>query len=310
MSTSRIAPKSYEACPPQHVAFLGLGVMGHPMAGHLLRAGHTVTVYNRTAAKAEAWVAEMSAPDRARMASTPRLAAQGASLVFICVGNDADLRSVTLGADGAFAGMEPGSVCVDHTTASADVARELYTAAKTLGLSFVDAPVSGGQAGAENGALTVMCGGDLAAFDAARPVGMAFSKAFTRIGETGAGQLAKMVNQICIGGLVQGLSEAIAFGQHAGLDMNLVLDVIGKGAAQSWQMDHRGKTMVADQFNFGFAVDWMRKDLGLVLDEARRNGARLPVTALVDQFYADVQRMGGNRWDTSSLIKRLQKQSD
>ncbi len=313
MSTSRTAAKTYEACPPQHVAFLGLGVMGHPMAGHLLRAGHTVTVYNRTAAKAEAWVAEHAtgeASQRARMAATPRLAAQGASVVFSCVGNDDDLRSVTLGADGAFAGMEPGTVFVDHTTASADVARELYGAAKTLGLSFVDAPVSGGQAGAENGALTVMCGGDQMAFDAARPVGMAFSKAFTRIGEAGAGQLAKMVNQICIGGLVQGLSEAIAFGQHAGLDMNLVLDVIGKGAAQSWQMDNRGKTMVADQFNFGFAVDWMRKDLGLVLDEARRNGARLPVTALVDQFYADVQRMGGNRWDTSSLIKRLQKKTD
>ena len=313
MSTSRTAAKTYEACPPQHVAFLGLGVMGHPMAGHLLRAGHTVTVYNRTAAKAEAWVAEHAtgeASQRARMAATPRLAAQGASVVFSCVGNDDDLRSVTLGADGAFAGMEPGTVFVDHTTASADVARELYGAAKTLGLSFVDAPVSGGQAGAENGALTVMCGGDQTAFDAARPVGMAFSKAFTRIGEAGAGQLAKMVNQICIGGLVQGLSEAIAFGQHAGLDMNLVLDVIGKGAAQSWQMDNRGKTMVADQFNFGFAVDWMRKDLGLVLDEARRNGARLPVTALVDQFYADVQRMGGNRWDTSSLIKRLQKKAD
>lgn len=310
MNTSRTAPKAYEACPPHRVAFIGLGVMGHPMAGHLLRAGHTVTVYNRTAAKAEAWVAEMATPERARMAATPRLAAQGASVVFCCVGNDDDLRGVTLGADGAFAGMAPGAVFVDHTTASADVARELYTAAKTLGLSFVDAPVSGGQAGAENGVLTVMCGGDPAAFDTARPVGMAFSKAFTRIGDAGAGQLAKMVNQICIGGLVQGLSEAIAFGQHAGLDMNLVLDVIGKGAAQSWQMDNRGKTMVADQFNFGFAVDWMRKDLGLVLDEARRNGARLPVTALVDQFYADVQRMGGNRWDTSSLIKRLQKKPD
>ena len=310
MNTPRTAAKAYEACPPQRVAFIGLGVMGHPMAGHLLRAGHTVTVYNRTAAKAEAWVAEMASPGRARMATTPRLAAQGASVVFCCVGNDDDLRSVTLGADGALAGMEPGAVLVDHTTASADVARELYTAAKTLGLSFVDAPVSGGQAGAENGVLTVMCGGNQAAFDTARPVGMAFAKAFTRIGDAGAGQLAKMVNQICIGGLVQGLSEAIAFGQHAGLDMNLVLDVIGKGAAQSWQMDNRGKTMVADQFNFGFAVDWMRKDLGLVLDEARRNGARLPVTALVDQFYADVQRMGGNRWDTSSLIKRLQKKTD
>ncbi len=313
MTTPSTAFKTYDACPSHRVAFLGLGVMGHPMASHLLLAGHTVTVYNRTAAKAEAWVAEHAtaeASHRARMAATPRLAAQGASVVFCCVGNDDDLRSVTLGADGAFGGMEPGTVFVDHTTASADVARELYSAAKTLGLSFVDAPVSGGQAGAVNGALTVMCGGDQGSFDTARPVGMAFSKAFTRIGEAGAGQLAKMVNQICIGGLVQGLSEAIAFGQHAGLDMNLVLDVIGKGAAQSWQMDNRGKTMVADQFNFGFAVDWMRKDLGLVLDEARRNGARLPVTALVDQFYADVQRMGGNRWDTSSLIRRLQKKTD
>jgi 3-hydroxyisobutyrate dehydrogenase-like beta-hydroxyacid dehydrogenase len=304
---SKIASKTYDTVTPMNVAFIGLGVMGHPMAGHLVRAGHTVTVYNRTAAKAQGWLDEVATPGRAFAADTPRLAAQGACLVFCCVGNDDDLRAVTLGADGAFAGMAPGAVFVDHTTASADVARELYSAAKTLGLSFVDAPVSGGQAGAENGVLTVMCGGDQAAFDAARPVGMAFAKAFTRIGDAGAGQLAKMVNQICIGGLVQGLSEAIAFGQHAGLDMNLVLDVIGKGAAQSWQMDNRGKTMVADQFNFGFAVDWMRKDLGLVLDEARRNGARLPVTALVDQFYADVQRMGGNRWDTSSLIKRLQK---
>ena len=302
-----INPKTYESVTPLHVAFLGLGVMGFPMAGHLLRAGHTVTVYNRTSAKSQAWLDAVATPDRARSAPTPRAAAEGADIVFACVGNDDDLRSVTLGADGAFSGMPAGSVFVDHTTASANVARELYAAAQVLGLSFIDAPVSGGQAGAENGALTVMCGGDQAAFDRVKPVGMAFAKAFTRIGESGAGQLAKMVNQICIAGLVQGLSEAIAFGQHAGLDMNLVLDVIGKGAAQSWQLDNRGKTMVADQFNFGFAVDWMRKDLGLVLDEARHNGARLPVTALVDQFYADVQRMGGNRWDTSSLIKRLQK---
>jgi 3-hydroxyisobutyrate dehydrogenase-like beta-hydroxyacid dehydrogenase len=293
------------------VAFLGLGVMGYPMAGHLAKAGHTVTVYNRTTSKAHAWVAEhvqAGIPaERVRAAETPREAAKGARLVFCCVGNDDDLRSVTLGANGAFAGMEPGAVFVDHTTASADVARQLYIAAKNLGLGFVDAPVSGGQAGAQNGVLTVMCGGDEATFEQARPVALAFSRAFTRIGDAGAGQLAKMVNQICIAGLVQGLAEAIAFGQHADLDMNLVLDVIGKGAAQSWQMDNRGKTMVSDQFNFGFAVDWMRKDLGLVLEEARRNGARLPVTALVDQFYADVQRMGGNRWDTSSLIKRLQK---
>ena len=302
---TNIANKTYEATPARHVAFLGLGVMGYPMAGHLARAGHQVTVYNRTASKSIAWCAEFAGANDPKHAETPRLAAQQADLIFCCVGNDDDLRSVTLGADGAFAGMQPGAVLVDHTTASASVARELYTAAKNLGLRFVDAPVSGGQAGAQNGQLTVMCGGDQAAFDAAQPVGMAFSKAFTRVGESGAGQLAKMVNQICIAGLVQGLSEAIAFGQQAGLDMNQVLEVIGQGAAQSWQLDNRGKTMVADKFDFGFAVDWMRKDLGLVLDEAKRNGARLPVTALVDQFYADVQHMGGQRWDTSSLIKRL-----
>ncbi|MDO8448585.1 MAG: NAD(P)-dependent oxidoreductase [Rhodoferax sp.] len=302
---SNIAIKTYEPTPALHVAFLGLGVMGYPMAGHLARAGHQVTVYNRTAAKSIAWCAEFVEASASTHALTPRLAADQADIVFCCVGNDDDLRSVTLGADGAFAGMKPGAVFVDHTTASASVARELYGAARNLGLQFVDAPVSGGQAGAQNGLLTVMCGGDQAAFDVAQPVAMAFSRAFTRLGESGAGQLAKMVNQICIAGLVQGLSEAIAFGQQAGLDMNQVLDVIGKGAAQSWQLDNRGKTMVADKFDFGFAVDWMRKDLGLVLDEAKRNGARLPVTALVDQFYADVQHMGGNRWDTSSLIKRL-----
>ena len=297
--------KIYEATPARQVAFLGLGVMGYPMAGHLAQAGHQVTVYNRTASKSIAWCADYTGASGLKHAETPRLAVQQAELVFCCVGNDDDLRSVTLGADGAFAGMAPGSVFVDHTTASASVARELYQTAKDLGLHFIDAPVSGGQAGAQNGQLTVMCGGDQAAFDQAQPVAMAFAKAFTRLGESGAGQLAKMVNQICIAGLVQGLSEAIAFGQQAGLDMNQVLDVIGKGAAQSWQLDNRGKTMVADQFDFGFAVDWMRKDLGLVLDEAKRNGARLPVTALVDQFYADVQHMGGQRWDTSSLIKRL-----
>ncbi len=302
---NNINAKTYDATPARHVAFLGLGVMGYPMAGHLARAGHQVTVYNRTATKSIAWCAEFAGASAVKHAETPRLAAQQAELVFCCVGNDDDLRNVTLGADGAFAGMKPGAVFVDHTTASASVARELYTAAKTLGLQFVDAPVSGGQAGAQNGLLTVMCGGDTAAFDMAQPVAMAFSRAFTLLGASGAGQLAKMVNQICIAGLVQGLSEAIAFGQQAGLDMNQVLDVIGKGAAQSWQLDNRGKTMVADKFDFGFAVDWMRKDLGLVLDEAKRNGARLPVTALVDQFYADVQHMGGNRWDTSSLIKRL-----
>ena len=300
-----IQTRPYDPTPSQSVAFLGLGVMGYPMAGHLVQAGHRVTVYNRTPAKAQAFVAEFGAAGKACSGATPREAAAGADVVFCCVGNDNDLRSVVLGADGAFAGMKPGAIFVDHTTASADVARELYTAARNLGLQFVDAPVSGGQAGAVNGALTVMCGGDAAAFEAARPVAIAFSRAFTLMGPSGAGQLTKMVNQICIAGLVQGLSEAVAFGQNAGLDMNQVLDVIGKGAAQSWQMDNRGKTMVADKFDFGFAVDWMRKDLGLVLDEAKRNGSRLPVTALVDQFYADVQKMGGQRWDTSSLIKRL-----
>ena len=302
---SSINPRSYEPSPTRRVAFLGLGVMGYPMAGHLATAGHQVTVYNRTATKSEAWCAEFAGVTGQKHAKTPREAAQDAEIVFCCVGNDEDLRSVVLGADGAFAGMRPGATFVDHTTASAEVARELYAAAQALGLQFIDAPVSGGQAGAQNGQLTVMCGGDQAAFDAMRPTAMAFSRACTRIGDSGAGQLAKMVNQICIAGLVQGLSEAIAFGQQAGLDMPLVLDVIGKGAAQSWQLDNRGKTMVQGRFDFGFAVDWMRKDLGLVLDEARRNGARLPVTALVDQFYADVQRAGGNRWDTSSLITRL-----
>ena len=298
---SSIHPKTYEASTPAQVAFLGLGVMGYPMAGHLALAGHQVTVYNRSAAKAQAWSAEF----KGISAATPREAAANATVVFCCVGNDEDLRSVTLGDDGAFAGMKPGTIFVDHTTASATVARELYAAAQKLGLQFIDAPVSGGQAGAQNGALTVMCGGEAAVFEAVKPVGMAFSKAFTLMGEVGAGQLTKMVNQICIAGLVQGLSEAVAFGQKAGLDMKQVLDVIGQGAAQSWQLDNRGKTMVADKFDFGFAVDWMRKDLGLVLDEAKRNGARLPATALVDQFYGDVQAMGGQRWDTSSLIKRL-----
>lgn len=300
--------KTYASTPARRVAFIGLGVMGYPMAAHLALAGHSVTVYNRTATKSEAWCAALSRAtgrNDLKSASTPRLAAQGADMVFCCVGNDDDLRSVTVGPDGAFAGMQGGSIFVDHTTASADVARELSAVARHEGLHFIDAPVSGGQAGAQNGALTVMCGGDDSAFEAVKPVAMAYSRAFTLLGESGAGQLAKMVNQICIAGLVQGLSEAIAFGQKAGLDMNQVLDVIGKGAAQSWQLDNRGKTMVADQFEFGFAVDWMRKDLGLVLQEARRNGAKLPVTALVDQFYADVQQMGGKRWDTSSLIKRL-----
>ena len=303
---SSIQPKTYEATPARKVAFLGLGVMGYPMAGHLARAGHTVTVYNRTATKSEAWCAEFAgAAGQNGFKNTPREAVAGADFVFCCVGNDDDLRSVTLGADGAFAGMQPGAIFVDHTTASASVARELATAARNIGLQFVDAPVSGGQAGAQNGLLTVMCGGDAAAFAASQPVAKAFSRAFTLLGDSGAGQLAKMVNQICIAGLVQGLSEAVAFGQRAGLDMEAVLGVIGKGAAQSWQMDNRGKTMVEGKFDFGFAVDWMSKDLGLVLDEAKRNGARLPVTALVDQFYADVQQAGGQRWDTSSLITRL-----
>ena len=296
-----MSTRTYEPATSRRVAFLGLGVMGHPMAGHLARAGHQVTVYNRTTAKAEAWAKEYAGG----FGATPKQAAAGAEIVFACVGNDDDLRSVVLGVDGAFAGMQPGAVFVDHTTASASIARELYAAAKNLGLHFVDAPVSGGQAGAVNGALTVMCGGDAAPFDDIKPVAMNFAKAVTRVGDSGAGQQAKMVNQVCIAGLVQGLSEAIAFGQKCGLDMGLVLEVIGKGAAQSWQMDNRGGTMVDDKFDFGFAVDWMRKDLGLVLDEARRNGAKLPVTALVDQFYGDVQGMGGGRWDTSSLLKRL-----
>ena len=256
--------------------------MGHPMAGHLARAGHQVTVYNRTAAKAQGWGAEYGG----KAAVTPGAAAAGAEFVFACVGNDDDLRSVALGEHGAFAAMAPGAVFVDHTTASAAVARELHAAAQLRGLHFVDAPVSGGQAGAVNGALTVMCGGDAVAFDAMKPVALNYARAVTLIGPSGAGQLAKMVNQVAIAGLVQALAEAVAFGQRAGLDMPLVLDVIGKGAAQSWQMDNRGKTMLADQFEFGFAVDWMRKDLGLVLDEARRNGAQLPGTAQVDQFYA------------------------
>ena len=295
--------KTYEPCPAHRVAFLGLGVMGYPMAGHLARAGHQVTVFNRTAKKAEQWVEEYGG----KRAATPREAAAGAQIVFSCVGNDDDLRSVVLGADGAFAGMAADAVLVDNTTASAAVARELHAAARAKGLHFVDAPVSGGQPGAVNGALTVMCGGDAAAFERARPVAMAFAKAVTLIGDSGAGQLAKMVNQICIAGLVQGLAEGIAFGQAAGLDMKLVLQVIGKGAAQSWQMDNRGSTMVDDKFDFGFAVDWMRKALGLCVDEARRNGAALPVAALVDQFYGDLQAQGGGRWDTSSLIRRVRR---
>ena len=296
-----MSTKTYDPIAPQTVAFLGLGVMGHPMAGHLVGAGHRVTVYNRTGAKATAWAAEYGGA----AAATPQAAAAGADIVFCCVGNDDDLRSVVLGEHGAFAGMKPGAIFVDHTTASAEVARELSAAARAQGLQFIDAPVSGGNLGAVNGTLTVMCGGDAAAFQAMQPVALAFARAVTLLGDSGAGQLAKMVNQTAIAGLLQGLAEAIAFGERAGLDMKAVLAVIGKGAAQSWQMDVRGPTMIADQFDFGFAVDWMRKDLGLVLDEARRNGARLPVTALVDQFYADLQAQGGGRQDTSSLVRRL-----
>ena len=296
-----INSKTYEPSTPTRVAFIGLGVMGLPMAGHLATAGHDVTVYNRNAQKAQAWVQEFGG----RACATPREAAQGAQIVFSCVGNDADLRSVVLGADGAFAGMSAGATYVDHTTASAVIARELNVLAKERSLRFIDAPVSGGQAGAVNGMLTVMCGGEAADFAAVKDVIAVMARAVTLVGPSGAGQLAKMVNQICIAGLVQGLSEGIAFGQAAGLDMKQVIEVIGKGAAQSWQMDNRGATMVDDKFEFGFAVDWMRKDLGLVMDECNRNGARVPSIALIDQFYADVQKMGGGRWDTSSLIKRL-----
>ncbi len=285
------------------VAFLGLGVMGYPMARHLASKGHEVTVYNRTFAKAEAWVAQHGG----KAVRTPAEAAKGQEIVFACVGNDDDLRSVTLGADGAFAGMGSGAIFVDHTTASANVARELYAAAKTKGVGFIDAPVSGGQAGAENGVLTVMCGGDADVFARAEPVIMSFARACRLLGASGAGQIAKMMNQICIAGLVQGLSEAVHFGKRAGMDIDAVLDVISKGAAGSWQMENRGKTMNQMKFDFGFAVDWMRKDLGICLDEARSNGANLPVTALVDQFYSEVQKMGGKRWDTSSLVARLEK---
>ena len=307
---SSFNPKTYESVPARRVAFLGLGVMGYPMAAHLAQAGHSVTVYNRTASKSIAWCAELAGAAaqhgaELRHAATPREAAAGAEVVFSCVGNDDDLRSVVLGEQGALAGMQAGAVFVDHTTASANVARELAQGAAARGLHLIDAPVSGGQAGAQNGMLTVMCGGDAAAFERVKPVIGAFARAVTLLGESGAGQLAKMVNQIAVAGVVQGLAEAIAFGRRAGLDMAQVLEVIGKGAAQSWQMDNRGLNMIAGKFDYGFAVDWMRKDLGLVLDEARRNGATLPLTALIDQFYADVQRAGGSRWDTSSLITRL-----
>lgn len=284
------------------VAFLGLGVMGFPMAGHLAAKGHEVTVYNRTFAKAEAWTQK----HKGKAAKTPREAAQGQEIVFCCVGNDDDLRSVVLGPDGAFAGMSKGTIFFDNTTASADIARELHAEGKKLGIDFIDAPVSGGQAGAENGVLTVMCGGDQAVYARAEPVIGSFARMCKLMGPAGSGQLTKMVNQICIAGLVQGLSEGIHFAKRAGLDVEAMLEVISKGAAGSWQMENRGKTMNANKFDFGFAVDWMRKDLGIVLEEARRNGAQVPVTALVDQFYAEVQKMGGRRWDTSSLIARLE----
>ncbi len=285
------------------LAFLGLGVMGAPMAGHLQKAGHEVTVYNRTGAKAEAWVAEYGGAS----AGTPREAAEGAEMVMACVGNDDDLRAVCVGEDGAFAGMSPGAIFVDHTTVSDTVTRELYEAADALQISFVDAPISGGQAGAENGVLSIMCGGDQGAYDRALPVMEVYSKICRRIGESGAGQLCKMCNQIAIAGLVQGLSEALHFGDKAGLDGRAVVEVISQGAAGSWQMVNRHETMLDDHWEHGFAVDWMRKDLGICLTTADKTGTTLPVTALVDQFYKDVQKMGGGRWDTSSLYKRLKK---
>ena len=283
------------------VAFIGLGVMGYHMAGHLKSGGHDVTVYNRTAAKAEAWVKQHGGAS----AATPREAAAGCDFVFCCVGNDNDLRGVVLGDDGILSGMKSGATLVDNTTASANVARELYEEARSRDLKFIDAPVSGGEAGAQNGALTVMCGGDQDVFDAAQPVIDCYARAVTLLGPAGSGQLTKMVNQICIAGLLQGLSEAMNFGSRAGLDMDKVLDVISKGAAQSWQMENRGNTMCKGEFEFGFAVDWMRKDLSICLEEAENNGARLPATALIDQFYAQVQARGGKRWDTSSLMHLL-----
>ena len=283
------------------IAFIGLGIMGGPMAGHLQRGGHDVTVFNRTASRAEAWVAEYGG----RAAATPREAAVDADIVCACVGADHDVREVTVGDAGAFQAMKADAVFVDHTTASAAVARELHEAARARGLHFIDAPVSGGQAGAQKGQLSVMCGGDAEPFARVEPVLRTYGKSVVRIGDSGAGQLCKMVNQVCIAGLVQGLAEGLHFAQNAGLDVPAVLSVISKGAAQSWQMENRWQTMVDGKFDFGFAVDWMRKDLGIVLEEARRNGSRLPVAALVDQFYAQVQARGGNRWDTSSLIALL-----
>ncbi|WLR94538.1 NAD(P)-dependent oxidoreductase [Shinella zoogloeoides] len=286
------------------VAFIGLGVMGYPMAGHLkVKGGHEVAVYNRTFAKAEKWAAEFGGT----AFRTPAEAAGDADFVFTCVGNDDDLRSVTVAEDGVLDGMKPGTILIDNTTASAEVARELDAAARAKGCHFIDAPVSGGQAGAENGVLTVMCGGEPDVFEKAKPVIDAYSRMVGLMGPAGSGQLSKMVNQICVAGVVQGLAEAIHFGKQAGLDMEAVIEVISKGAAGSWQMDNRHKTMIAGKYDFGFAIDWMRKDLDIILSEARRNGAKLPVTALIDQFYGDVQEMGGNRWDTSSLLARLER---
>ena len=286
------------------VAFLGLGVMGYPMAGHLKnKGGHEVTVYNRSREKADKWAAQHGG----KSAKSPREAAEGQDFVMMCVGNDNDVREVALGANGGFAGMKKGAVFVDHTTASAEIARELHAGAKTRGFEFVDAPVSGGQAGAENGVLTVMCGGDAEPFARAEKVIAAYARACNLMGSPGSGQLAKMVNQICIAGLVQGLAEGLHFAKKAGLDIEKLIATISKGAAQSWQMENRYKTMAANKFDFGFAVDWMRKDLSICLGEARKNGANLPVTALVDQFYSEVQKMGGKRWDTSSLIARLDR---
>lgn len=296
-----IPVKTYDAVSPLRIAFIGLGTMGAPMAAHLIRAGHHVTVYNRTRSKADTFVKTHGG----QLADTPADAARHAQLVVSCVGNDDDLREVCAGDAGVFLTLPAGGVIVDHTTTSAQVARDLAQQAHAQGLAFIDAPVSGGNLGAINGVLTVMCGGDVAAFQRIQPVISAYARAVTHLGASGNGQLAKMVNQISVAGLLQGLAEALAFGQKAGLDMNQVLQVITQGAASSWQMQNRGPTMIQDQFDFGFAVDWMRKDLGLCLDEARRQGARLPITALVDQFYADVQAQGGGRWDTSSLIRRL-----
>lgn len=300
---SSIQMKEYPTKLPLKVSFLGLGAMGFPMAGHLAAAGYEVTVYNRNPTKAQQWASEFNG----HIAATPYEAGKHADIIFCCVGNDDALREMTTGPHGAYQSMKAGAIFVDHTTTSAEVAKEVYQAARAKGIHFIDAPVSGGQAGAINGVLTVMCGGNEEIFNRVKPVIDVFSRSVIYLGQSGSGQLAKMVNQICIAGLVQGLSEALAFGERTGLDMEKVLAVISKGAAQSWQMENRGKTMLENKFDFGFAVDWMRKDLGLVFDEANRNGAELPVTRLVDSFYAEVQANGGNRWDTSSLITRLKK---